>query len=155
MNRKIFYSLGLATVLGFATVLAIPTFAPDDACAGGGCAHTEQSPSQTVSSGSTCAQAESILYNQLASWAGCDGGFCEAMLVITDPCEMNDPSWYPVTGYLEFQCRIPSGPAQPPGGDPWGDGGGTGCTVVCRCGPGQGGGTQGLCDPGCRQVNCI
>ena len=37
--------------------------------------------------------------------------------------------------------------------DPDGGGGGTICQPVCRCDGASG--PQGLCDPGCRQVNCI
>ena len=75
------------------------------------CLPTQTSASQTVggpgwTGGASCAQANAQLHANLEASTSCGGDFCTSQLVITTPCQMDDPKWYPVTGHLVYSCEL-------------------------------------------------
>jgi hypothetical protein len=55
--------------------------------------------------GTSCAEATSNLYGQLAAMDDCQYGTCNTNLVITQPCSCGCCQWT-VKGYLEYHCLI-------------------------------------------------
>lgn len=98
----------LAATLALVVLLVAVPVEQADACFQCTCdtaRHT--TPSRTVggstwTGGSSCDLARSQLLFQLQSLATCE--ICSYTLVITEDCMMDDPMWYPVTGYLQYYC---------------------------------------------------
>lgn len=113
MKKNLMLLSGAVFALVLIAAVVIPAAVPE-AEAGGcyrcRCLSTQTTGSQTVGGSSwtgpaSCAAANAQLHAQLEAAAGCDS-FCLSNLVITTPCQMDDPMWYPVTGYLQFQCEV-------------------------------------------------
>jgi hypothetical protein len=114
MKKSLILSLGGALlVLVALAVFVLPGAAPEAEafdCYRCRCTNTFTSGSMTVggpgwSGPASCAAANAQLQANLEASVGCDS-FCSSNLVITTPCQMNDPKWYPVTGYLQYSCEL-------------------------------------------------
>lgn len=112
MKQRILMLSLSALALAAASVLLTPA-ADSEArnCLRCHCSPTLASPSKTVggsswTGGASCAEANSQLQADLEASVGCPGGFCSSQLVITTPCEMDDPAWFPVTGHLLYSCEV-------------------------------------------------
>lgn len=95
-------------VLALTASLLIQPAESVDACFECTCDSTiRTTASQTVggenwTGGADCNEARNQLLSNLLGTTTCPT--CVYQLMITEDCQMDDPKWYPVTGYLQYQC---------------------------------------------------
>jgi|GEM_PF-3338151 hypothetical protein len=108
-------SIGL--ILAMVAVVGFMVFSPvgvEDASAICCCdcpTSWKTTPSRTVGGSgwtgpASCDAARAELLDDLRDITTCTShlDICKENFVITTDCEMNDPKWYPVTGYLRYNC---------------------------------------------------